>query len=43
MDPIFKETISANDREKFNEYMCSFLNASDLIRKAAERDNMLTT
>lgn len=43
MDPIFKETISANDREKFNEYMCSFLNASDLIREAAERDNMLTT
>ncbi|AJS63788.1 Ctl1p [Saccharomyces cerevisiae YJM248] len=42
MDPIFKQTIFANDKEKFNEYMCLFLNTSDLIRKAAERNNMET-
>ncbi|CAI1644429.1 hypothetical protein SEUBUCD646_0M03170 [Saccharomyces eubayanus] len=33
MDPVFKKTVSTNDKESFDEYMNSFLHTSDLIRE----------
>ncbi|CAI4048575.1 polynucleotide 5'-phosphatase SKDI_13G3100 [Saccharomyces kudriavzevii IFO 1802] len=36
MNPIFKDTIFANDEEKFDDYMNLFLHTSNLICKAAE-------
>ena len=38
MDPVFKKTVSTNDKERFNEYMNSFLRTSDLIRERLERE-----